>query len=140
MQFHGYWCPHSWQFLNWRYLDHPTETYSAIALLQGEEPVGYAIVRHTSGRATLAEFAVSDGDPEQAEMLMAGAIDAAHAAGCLVLAFFATPSWRHWRLFRRAGMLPVQTDNYMEASYNLDPEGTLDSRNWQLTPGDRDYH
>jgi hypothetical protein len=140
MDFAGYWSPHSWKFLNWRYLDHPTETHSALALLRDETPIGYTVVRHTGSRAALVEFAVADTDAGAANQLLVGAIDLARSAGCVVLTFFATPAWRHWRLFHRAGMIPVPTNNYLEASYDLDPEGSLDSRNWQLTPGDRDYH
>ncbi|MGE0621955.1 MAG: hypothetical protein AB7I04_00035 [Pseudomonadales bacterium] len=140
MHFPGYWCPHGWQFLNWRYLDHPTESYTAIGLRRRDTLLGYAVVRLTGQRAMLAEFAVSDSDRAAASALLDGAIGLAREAGCMALTFFGTPSWRHWGLFRRAGMLPVKSSNFMEISYDADPEGSLDPRNWQLMPGDRDYH
>lgn len=140
MLFSGYWCPHSWRFLNWRYLDHPVESYETVGLWRSDVLLGYAVVRVTGPRATLAEFAIDVDDPGAAKTLLSGAIDLARQAGCTALTFFGTPSWRHWRLFRLAGMLPVRTSNFMEISYDLDPEGSLNPRNWQLMPGDRDYH
>ncbi len=140
MQFPGYWCPHSWKFLNWRYLDHPVESYSALALWRADVMLGYAVVRLSGTRATLSEFAVPDQDRGTASALLSGVIGLTREAGCSGLAFFGTPSWRHWGLFRLAGMLPVRTNNYMEISYDVDPAGSLNPRNWQLMPGDRDYH
>lgn len=139
MSFDGYWSPHGWQFLNWRYLDHPTETYEALTLVEADEPVGYLVLRIDRDRATIAEFAVG-AEHGHAEALLCGAIEEAQKAGCALLSFFATPSWRHRRLFRRAGLLPVPTDNFLEASYDPDPVGSRDLNNWQLLPGDRDYH
>lgn len=140
MQFRGYWCPHSWEFLNWRYLDHPVERSTALTLLKGEEPCGYAVVRHTSDRAMLTEFAVGQEDPVEGSSLIRAAIKLARDSGCSTLAFFSTPAWRHWRLFRKAGMIPAPTNNHLEANYDLDADFSRDARNWQLTPGDRDYH
>jgi hypothetical protein len=37
-------------------------------------------------------------------------------------------------------MLPYKTNNWFEVSYDADKEGALDFNNWQVTPGDRDYH
>ena len=140
MRFSGYWCPHSWEFLNWRYLDHPGEAYTALVLLNGETPCGYAVIRHTNQRAMLTEFAVSEHDPAHGACLISATADLARESGSAALAFYSTSSWRHWSLFRRAGMVPVPTNNHLEANYDLDAEFSRDARNWQLTPGDRDYH
>ena len=140
MRFSGYWCPHSWEFLNWRYLDHPGEAYTALVLLNGETPCGYAVIRHTNQRAILTEFAVSEHDPAHGACLISATADLARESGSAALAFYSTSSWRHWSLFRRAGMVPVPTNNHLEANYDLDAEFSRDARNWQLTPGDRDYH
>lgn len=140
MRFPGYWSPHSWKFLNWRYLDHPAESSTALALVKDDTPRGYAVIRHTSSRAMLTEFAVGQDDPAEAACLIRAAIELARETGSTTLAFFSTSTWRHWPLFRKAGMIPVPTNNHLEANYDQDPEFSRDAKNWQLTPGDRDYH
>ena len=46
MESTGYWCPHDAEFLNWRYLDHPVNDYTAIAAIsEAGDPVGYTVVR-----------------------------------------------------------------------------------------------
>lgn len=140
MAFPGYWCPHSWALLNWRYLDHPAERYVAFALIEGDVPVGYSVLRIAGSRATITEFAVAHRPVERANALLTGTLDAARQAGCAYVGFFGTPAWRHWSTFRRGGMLPYPTNNYFEVAYDVDPEGSRDLRNWQVVPGDRDYH
>lgn len=140
MAFSGYWSPHSWKFLNWRYLDHPIETYSAFVLRESDSPVGYAVLRFDGDQATISEFAVDTHPNGRAVALLKGLINVARQAGCSFLTFFSTPAWRHWGLFHRAGMVPWPTNNYLEIEYLLDIEGSGNIRNWQLMPGDRDYH
>jgi len=88
----------------------------------------------------LAEFAAESLPGDRAIKLLAATLDVANQAGCVYVNFFATPVWRHWRLFRRAGLLPYRTKNYLDATYKPDEATSHDIRNWQLTPGDRDYH
>ncbi|MEZ5552333.1 MAG: hypothetical protein R3E82_15725 [Pseudomonadales bacterium] len=140
MAFPGYWSPHSWQFLNWRYLDHPVESYSAFVLREDGNPVGYGVLRFAGNQATLSEFAVDARSTHRSSALLKGLIDVARQAGCSFLTFFGTPAWRHWGLFHRAGMVPWLTNNYLEVEYNKDIVGSRDIGNWQLMPGDRDYH
>lgn len=136
MHFPLYWCPHNADFLNWRYLAHPTEDYVAHALVEDDRPVAYAVLRLDRGEATLAEFAAS---PVHARDLMAGVVGIAREADAAFVNFFATPQWRHWGLMRRVGFLPYVTKNYLDASYwpRLEDSGAMDR--WQVTPGDRDY-
>jgi hypothetical protein len=140
MSFPGYWSPHNSDFLNWRYLDHPVESYSGYALVENERAVAYAILRIDGPEATLAEFAVDTKPSPRAIKLLAAALEIAREAGCAYVNFFGTPVWRHWRLFHRAGFLPYKTSNYLDATYKPDVKASRDFRNWQLTPGDRDYH
>ncbi|XOV83312.1 MAG: hypothetical protein ACFHXK_20980 [bacterium] len=140
MAFHGYWCPHNSEFLNWRYLQHPLETYEAFVLHKNDTPVAYSVLRMGGTQVTLSEFAAPVNDPDIAGELLRHNIDVARQAGAGYVNFFGPPAWPHWELFKKAGMLPYRTNNWFEASYPEDPEGALDFNNWQVTPGDRDYH
>lgn len=137
MGFPMYWCPHNAEWLNWRYLDHPVERYEAFALVEGDRPVGYAVIRLAGDEATLSEFAAA---PGHAPALMAGSLRVAREAGCAWVNFFAPPCWRHWPVFRRAGFLRYTTKNYLDAKDLADPAASESMDAWQITPGDRDYH
>ena len=56
-----FWCPHNADFLNWRYLDHPTETYVAFAVVEKEEPIAYAVARIDAEEAAVVEFVADPG-------------------------------------------------------------------------------
>ncbi len=134
-----YWSPHNTDFLNWRYLAHPVESYVALALIEDETPTAYAVVCLEREKATLAELVVEADPPDRAAKLLAAVIDVAHEAGCASLNFFAPPGWRHWRSLARAGFLPYRTKNHLEVfGKRWEPE-VLDIRNWQVVPGDRDF-
>ena len=140
MAWPGFWCPHNAAFLNWRYLDHPTERYHAFALVEEDELAGYLVLRFGEHGATLADFAVDTGSGHHALVLLEHAFAHAREAGCAWIDFFSTPSWRHWRLFYRAGFLPYRSRNQMEATCRRFEPEVHDLRNWQIVPGDRDYH
>lgn len=134
-----YWCPHNAAFLNWRYLDHPVESFVALAWVEDERPVGYAVLRLAGEDATLSEFAIPVSPRPRALGLLFEVLRVAQEAGATNVSFFASPSWRHWGLFRRAGFLPYRTRNHVEAGcVRFEPE-IHDLRNWQILPGDRDF-
>ncbi len=136
MRFPMYWCPHNATFLNWRYLDHPLESYSAFALVEGGRPIAYSVIRLSGEEAAISEFAA---EPAHAAALMAGTLDIAREAGAAFVNFFATPDWRHWSTFRRAGFLPYTTKNYLDGVDWKNKEASEQMTAWQVTPGDRDY-
>lgn len=136
MRFPLYWCPHNADFLNWRYLDHPIEPYVAVALVEEEAPVAYAVVRLAGEEASVAEFAAP---PERADALMQAVLARAREAGAAWLTFFAPPGWRHWGVFRRAGFVRYTTKNHLDAVYWPRKEESERMEAWQVTPGDRDY-
>lgn len=134
-----FWCPHNADFLNWRFLDHPVESYVGLALVEAERAVGYAVVGLEREKATLAELAVEVDARARIRTLLAGAVGVAREAGCSALNFFAPPAWRHWPSLRRAGFLPYRTDHHLEVwGKRFEPE-IFDLANWQVMPGDRDY-
>ena len=135
-----FWCPHNADFLNWRYLDHPTESYVGLARVEDERPTAYAVVRLAGRGATLAELAVGPPPRGSRRALLLEAMALAREAGCAYLNFFATPGFPHWGALRSAGFLPYVSKNYAEASCpRLEPD-VQQMRNWQILPGDRDYH
>ena len=140
MAFPEYWAPHNADFLNWRYLDHPTEEYVGFALVEDDRPVAYSVLRVDGVEATLSEFAAGVVPGEEAVKLLDATLDAACEAGCAYMTFFGTPVWRHWGLFRRAGLLRYRTKNFLDATYKVDEKNSQKIEHWQLTPGDRDYH
>jgi hypothetical protein len=134
-----FWCPHNADFLNWRYLDHPVETYVGLALVEKERPTAYAVVRLAGPHALLAEFAVEPQLRERALKLLNDVMSYTRSAGCSYLTFFAPSHWRHWGLLHRAGFLPYRTNHYLDVTgRRLEPD-VQQMRNWQVTPGDRDF-
>ena len=139
MRFEHWWTPHNSVFLNWRYVDHPVETYQPLALVDptSDVPAAYALVRLAGAQSTLAEFAAS---PADAPALLAHVLRFAREAGAESMNFFSTPAWCHWPLFRRTGFLAYRTGNFLEAKDHQDKDYSEDITRWQVTPGDRDYH
>ena len=138
-EFPHYWCPHNAEWLNWRYLNHPSETYSAFVLLDAvdDRPLGYSVLRFSGDNAALAEFAAGQ---DTAPSLLLHTLSVARSAGCSSLATFHPASWRHWPLFRRAGFLPYQTNHFFVGVDKQNEELSFDFNAWQITPGDRDVH
>lgn len=132
----GFWCPHSADFLNWRFLDHPAGSHVALAILEEDRPVGYCVVEVRGELATLMDFAAPKKQERLARSLLGRAVEVARAAGCKRLIFHAPPAWRHWPLFRRAGFLPAPKEHWIIARGYGMPEA-FELRNWQLMPADR---
>jgi len=136
MAWKGFWCPHDAEFLNWRYLAHPTRRYRALAVLEGENPAGYCVVRTQGRRALLMEFAAPEagGTPR---LLLQHALEAAREAGCQRLAFYAPPGWRHWPSFRADGFAERHSERTLHVRGTPDPDAYR-IESWQFLPGDCD--
>ena len=132
----GFWSPHDADFLNWRYLDHPTAQYAAFALVDGRTLAGYYVVKIDGPASWLMEFVTPVSPRRLGAALMLHLIETVRAAGCTHVKFSAAPGWPHWRLFRAAGFFPVPSEIY------LWPSGAqLELRqltSWQWVPGDMD--
>lgn len=139
MQTPFYWCPHNATFLNWRYLDHPTEPYFAFAVIERDEPLAYAVARIDEEEASIVEFVADPSARAVQRALLRSVLERARATGSGWLRFEASPRFPHWGFFTLAGFLPVPSPNYVDLYAMEAPPEARDFRNWQLVPGDRDY-
>ena len=134
-----YWCPHSAEFLNWRYFENPSESYLAQAATVGDRVVGYSVLRIDGRTGMIMDFVAAPAPAGGPRALLRAIIDAAREAGCNKITFYATSGWKHWPLFRRAGFISRRSSAYRSARYGDRPD-VCEERNWQLLPGDSDVH
>jgi hypothetical protein len=133
----GFWSPHAADFLNWRYLEHPTAHYLAFALVEGSAAAGYYVLKIDGEASWLMEFVAPVTPRHPARALLLHAIETARGAGCIHLMFSAPPGWRHWKLLRAAGFLPLLSGSYFWPA-GEDPELSRFTM-WQWVPGDMDF-
>jgi predicted N-acetyltransferase YhbS len=132
----GLWCPHDAEFLNWRYLAHPTRSYRALAALNADDPAGYCVLRTGGDTALLMEFAAPQ-TGGVAPLLLQRALEAAREASCQRLAFFAPPGWPHWPLFRASGFAERGPGRFISVHGTEVPDAYR-IESWQVLPGDCD--
>lgn len=130
-----YWCPHDYEFLNWRYFDHVLVEYVAVGLLLDDQIVAYAVASVSDRRSLLMEFAVEP--TGLASTLLLAIIDRVRQAGCDRIDFYSTSGWRHWPLLKRAGFRPRPSQRYIKADCVERPDVPVEA-NWQLLPSDSD--
>ncbi len=133
----GYWFPHESEFLNWRYFQHPVNSYIARVALVDELVKGYSVVRIDGQRATVMDFTASTAPKALASVLLHATIGAVREAGCSWINLYATSGWRFWKLFHRAGFLNRKSKIYRTARCP-DRADVSREENWQLLPGDSD--
>jgi hypothetical protein len=136
MAWPGFWSPHDADFLNWRYLDHPTAHYLAFALVDGGALAGYSVLKIDGQVSWLMEFVTPVSPRRLGAVLLLHTIETARAAGCTHLKFSAPPGWRHWRLFRAAGFVRVPSEIYLWPGGEAPEVRQLTM--WQWVPGDMD--
>lgn len=137
MSWPGFWSPHEAEFLNWRYLEHPVAHYLAFALVEEGTPTGYYVLKIDGQASWLMEFVAPASPRHSAKILLLHAIETAHGAGCTHIVFWAPPEWRHWKLMRAAGFLPLPSGIYFWPA-GEDPELRRFTM-WQWVPGDMDF-
>ena len=133
----GFWSPHNADFLNWRYLEHPSARHLAFALVHHRELVGYYVLRIDHEASWLTEFVTPVTPRPLAAAMLRHLIATARAAGCTHLSFAAPPKWRHWKLLHSAGFLPVRSNIYLWLG--TEELGIRKLPLWQLVPGDMDW-
>jgi len=129
------WFPHGADFLNWRYLEHPTHEYVALAAHGDDGLAGYCVVRVDGERGWLMELVAPPRQPA-VRALLQRAVATARQAGCTRLNALAGPSWPHWLLLRSAGFIRGRPwPLFVHAP--SEPSATS-AESWQLSPGDVD--
>jgi hypothetical protein len=137
MSWPGFWSPHDADFLNWRYLEHPTARHLAFALVENGKLAGYYVLKIDGQASWLMEFVTPVSPRRLASALLLHLIETAYAACCSHLMFSAPPGWRHWKLLRAAGFLPVPSGLYLWTASEL--PGVTQLTRWQWVPGDMDF-
>ena len=128
-----FWSPHDADFLNWRYLEHPTARHLAFALLDDGKLAGYYVLKIDGRGSWLMEFVAPVSPRRLGSELLLHVIKTAQTAGCTHLQFSAPPRWRHWKLLRAAGFLPLPSEIYVWQP-GEEPELRQPSM-WQWVPG-----
>jgi hypothetical protein len=136
MAWHGFWSPHEADFLNWRYVDHPSCRYIAFSVTAGAELAGYYVLKIDGPAAWLMEFAAPTTPRGLGGTVLRHVAKTAREAGCAYLRFSAPPRWRHWKLFHAAGFVPTSSETYVWPSGKEPEVRQLDL--WQWVPGDMD--
>ena len=134
---HGFWCPHDSEFLNWRHLDHPTSQHIALSLSHHGNLAGYCVVKIEERSALMMDFVAPRTPPLLPTALLRRAMGVAREAGCTRLRFFATPGWPHWPLFRACNFADRPSNVFIMSSSRYRPESQQLER-WQCLPGDSD--
>ena len=137
MNWPGFWSPHDAEFLNWRYLAHPTAEYLAFVLVERDAPAGYYVLKIDRQASWLMELVASVSPRRSARALLLHAIETARSAGCTHIMFSAPPKWRHWKLLRAAGFLPLRSGAYFWPAGEDRELSRFEL--WQWVPGDMDY-
>jgi hypothetical protein len=129
----GVWFPRDRALLEWRYHDHPEREYHALAVLRGDEVMGFCVVNLDGSRATLMELAAPMATEESTALLEAAA-GVARDAGCRRLVFFATTGFGQWSSLGAAGFVSMRSEKLAF----LDRFGAPDSdqAQWSVTPAE----
>jgi hypothetical protein len=137
MTWPGFWSPHDSDFLNWRYLEHPSVQYLAFALMDSCKLAGYYVLKIDRQASWLMELVTPVSPRRLAAALLLHLVETARSAGCTYLSFSAPPKWRHWKLLHSVGFLPVHSDVYLWLEG--EEPGLRQLPMWQLVPGDMDW-
>ncbi len=137
MAWDGFWLPHDSEFLNWRYLEHPTREYVAFAVADSADLAAYAVVNLCQKSANLMEFVAPLQPAHIPRALLQRAVEVAREAGCRRLGFFSGSAWPHWPLFRSAGFTQASGEMYFLADGPQRPEVRC-LEHWRFVPGDHD--
>ncbi len=136
MGWEGFWFPRDSEFLNWRYLRHPTQEYRALAALRDDRLEGYCVLNLAGRSATLMEFAVPTARADVSAKLLHAAARSARAASCDRVEFFTTPGWRCWNALHAAGFAECPSQKMLFLLHGGAPVSRADE--WVLVPGDHD--
>jgi hypothetical protein len=116
---------------------HPRHTYVAWSLVEEGQLKSFSVVSMRGKSALLMELVAPDHQtgfetPASTERCLRN-------MGLHVLEVFATPNWHMFDVFRQRRYLSRPSGVYVNTRSVKYPEA-LDTRNWQLLPGDSDVH
>ncbi len=103
------------EYLNWKYVDHPTLDYRALAASRDGRPTGYVVWRPApagagEARAVIVDFLVEKGDAPTLQLLAARVMLDAAAQGIDSVAVLTTQAWAAGAL-RALGFFASRTRN-----------------------------
>ncbi len=134
-------------YLNWRYVDTPTQKHRILAAERGEDLVGYAVIEIAHGRGYLVDVLGLDEAVEDA--LLRAAFGEFRREGCGLALLSTLPCARVAAMLNRNGFFPhPKTTPFRTATpfivrvlrEDANPKSTtlLDPTQWYVFDGDRD--
>ena len=127
-------------FLNWRYLQHPTRTYTIYRAMKRGEMKGYLILRKVDlldfNSAVIVDLLALD--KETLKALVARAIEHSYKEGAALLGFMVPKAHPYHRNLRSWGFLPsLKTFLFMVYPF-AEERGLLNPQGWYVNWGDTD--
>lgn len=134
------------QYMNWRYLDHPSGEYQAYFLKneRNKEILGVAVLRLVQLQyplGSIGEFFVKDWNGEIAQVFLSLIANLLASQGAAIIASWVLPHSPFVSIFKKLGfrlrsqhqpLIAVSPDGSIEEKYFSNPE------NWYITSGDYD--
>lgn len=127
-------------YLNWRYLQHPTRSYAIYGAFQKEEMKGYIVLRKVEllnfNSAVIVDLLALD--DEVLHELVEKGIEHSRQEGTDLLGFMVPKPHPYYQSLRREGFLPsLKTFHFLVYSHWKE-ESLFDPKGWYITWGDTD--
>lgn len=126
------------EYVNWRYLDHPTGNYRILTARRSGVLAGYVVFGQEGDRLAVADICSLD-EPQLVMLLLAGVAQQAQRQGAEAVSLVAA-DWHPWsNLFRRAGFHPRESSPLVTCE--ADTSGEFHSKpmpRWPLMNGERE--
>jgi GNAT superfamily N-acetyltransferase len=127
-------------YLRWRYLQHPTRSYTLYRAMRGDEMVGYMILRKVDllkfKSMVIVDLLALDNDILAA--LIRKGIEYSRNQGTDLLGFMLPKRHNYYQILRRMGFLP-SLKTFLLMIYPIqEKKALLQSQNWYVNWGDTD--
>jgi len=127
-------------FLNWRYFQNPTRTYTIYRAMRNAEMSGYLILRKVDlldfSSAVIVDLLGSD--KETLKALVAKGIEHSDKEGAVLLGFMVPKTHGYYRDLRRWGFLPSTKTFQFMVYPTVEEKGLLNPEAWYVNWGDTD--
>ncbi len=122
------------EYLNWRYLRHPSQKYELLTARCRAELQGYAVFSQHGDEASIVDVNAKQ-EPDTVAVLLSGVADLLQRRGVATVSMPANGQHPFRAQFERAGFRPREAAPVITYA----PQGgPLPSENWYLMQGDRD--